>query len=309
MTVEVSAQGAALMISQHSITSLSQPFHPQFFSFSRPKFFQNPSLFRSSSPVTSANGLQFRRKLLYLESLNINSLKALSKNPQFRSASLQSLKSIENCLSSFGIPRSSLGRIFDMFPQLLTSDPHLQLYPVFDFLINEVEIPFPDVGKSIIRCPRLLVSSVDFQLRPTLLFLRRLGFVGRHKIDCHTIVLLVSNVENTLVPKLDFLKTLGFSDFEVANMVIRSPGLLTYSIENNLKPKVEYFVKEMKRDLKEIKQFPQYFSFSLEGKIKPRHRQLMENGFSMSVRDMLKVSDGEFSVRMLEMRLQLIDQL
>lgn len=133
--------------------------------------------------------------------------------------------------------------------------------------------------------------------------------MGDHKIDCHTSVLLVSNVENTLIPKLDFLKQLGFSDSEVVNMVLRSPGLLTYSIENNFKPKVEFFVKEMKRDLREIKRFPQYFSFSLEGKIKPRHRLLVEHGFSMPLRDMLKVSDGEFNVRLLEMRLQLIDQL
>lgn len=139
------------------------------------------------------------------------------------------------------------------------------------------------------------------------MFLRKLGFVGNHRIDGHTTVLLVSNVENTLVPKLEFLANLGFSHSEVANMVIRSPGLLTYSIEKNLRPKLEYFVREMKGDLAEIKRFPQYFSFSLEGKIKPRHRLLMDHGFSMPLSEMLKVSEGEFNVRLLEMRLELID--
>ncbi|KMT12463.1 hypothetical protein BVRB_5g103920 [Beta vulgaris subsp. vulgaris] len=269
--------------------------------FSPLKPLQTPSL----SLSTTDTGLQFRRKLLYLESLNVNSLKALLKNPQFRSSSLQTLQSVENCLISFGISRSSLGRILDMYPLLLSSDPHLHLYPVFDFLINDVQLPFPDVSKSIIRCPRLLVSNVDHQLRPTFYFLRKLGF----KIDCHTTVLLVSSVENTLLPKLYFLRSLGFSDSEVVNLVLRSPALLTYSIQNNFKPKLEYFLKEMKRDLKEIKRFPQYFSFSLEGKIKPRHRLLVEHGFSMSLSDMLKVSDGEFNVRLIEMRLQLIDHL
>lgn len=121
--------------------------------------------------------------------------------------------------------------------------------------------------------------------------------------------MLVSSVENTLLPKLHFLRSLGFSDSEVVNLVLRSPALLTYSIQNNFKPKLEYFLKEMKRDVKEIKRFPQYFSFSLEGKIKPRHRLLVEHGFSMSLSDMLKVSDGEFNVRLIEMRLQLIDHL
>lgn len=267
-----------------------------------------PSFSLSSVAVTTAGpGVLFRRKLNYLESLDVDSLKALRLNPHFRSAPLQTLKSVENCLCSMGLSRSSLGRIFDMYPQLLTADPHLHLYPVFAFLINEVALPFPDVSRAIVRCPRLLVSSIDDQLRPALMFLRELGFVGKQKIDCSTTVLLVSNVENTLLPKIEFLANLGFSHSEVANMVIRSPGLLTYSIEKNLRPKVDYFLTEMKGDLAEIKRFPQYFSFSLEGKIKHRHRLLMDHGFSMPLSDMLKVSDGEFLVRLLDMRLRPIE--
>lgn len=267
-----------------------------------------PSFSLSCAAVTNAGpGNLFRQKLNYLESLNVDSLKALRLNPHFRSTPLQTLKSVENCLCSMGLSRSSFGRIFDMYPQLLTADPHLDLYPVFDFLINDVAVPFHDVSRAIVRCPRLLVSSVDDQLRPALVFLRKLGFVGKQRIDCSTTVLLVSNVENTLLPKIQFLANLGFSDSEVANMVIRSPGLLTYGIEKNLRPKVDYFLTEMKGDLAEIKRFPQYFSFSLEGKIKHRHRLLMEHGFSMPLSDMLKVSDGEFHVRLLDMRLRLID--
>lgn len=206
-----------------------------------------------------------------------------------------------------GVDRRSLGRIFDMFPQLLTSDPYSDLYPVLDFLLNEVFIPFPDVQKSIVRCPRLLVSDPDTQLRPTLLFLRNLGFVGKHAIDCRTTVLLVSNVEGTLLPKVNYLRSLGFSYNEVKKMVLRSPGLLTFSIPNNYEPKVEYFLKEMNGDLGELKRFPQYFSFSLEGRIKPRYRVLAENRIWLTLPEMLTVSDGEFNMRLIEMRLQLAD--
>lgn len=195
-----------------------------------------------------------------------------------------------------------------MYPQLLTCDPHLDIYPVFEFLLNEVQIPFPDVRKSINRCPRLLICSVGDQLRPTLFFLRRLGFIGRNGISCQTTLLLVSSVENTLLPKIEFLQELGFSDSEVSNMVLRSPCLLTFSIENNYRPKVAYFLEEMKGDLAQIRRFPQYFSFSLEGKIKPRHRLLVEHGLSMPLWEMLKVCDGEFSERLLEMRLQFLEQ-
>lgn len=206
-----------------------------------------------------------------------------------------------------GVDRPALGRIFDMFPQLLTSDPYTDLYPVLDFLLNDVLIPFPDVSKSIVRCPRLLVSDPDKQLRPTLQFLKKLGFVGKHSINCQTTVLLVSNVEGTLLPKVNYLQSVGFSYNEVKKMVLRSPGLLTFSIPNNYEPKMDYFLNEMNGDLGELKRFPQYFSFSLEGRIKPRHRVLVENGIWLTLPEMLMVSDGEFNARLIEMRLQLTD--
>ncbi|CAL5355064.1 unnamed protein product [Camellia sinensis] len=58
----------------------------------------------------------------------------------------------------------------------------------------------------------------------------------------------------------------------------------------------------------ELKRFPQYFSFSLERKIKPRHQLLVENGLSLPLPQMLKVSDGEFNAQLIEMQLRLVDE-
>ncbi|CAI9096576.1 OLC1v1032757C1 [Oldenlandia corymbosa var. corymbosa] len=261
-----------------------------------------------SSSTAAGSGRKFREKILYLRDLNININKALEKNPNIRAALLSSLQSIEECISSMGLDRSAVGRILDMYPQLLTSDPYGEIYPVFEFLLNDVEIPFPDIHKSLIRCPRLLICSVENQLKPALKFLQELGFVGSNRITCQTTVLLVSNVDQTLIPKVEFLMGLGFDYEEVSNMVLRSPGLLTFSIENNFKPKLDYFLKEMNGDVKELKKFPQYFSFNLEGKIKRRHRILVEHGLTMPLSNMLRVSDGEFNARLIEMQLQRTDE-
>lgn len=104
------------------------------------------------------------------------------------------------------------------------------------------------------------------------------------------------------MPKIEFLKRFGFSHGEVANMVVRSPGLLTFSVDQNLRPKVEFFLTEMKGDVAELKRFPQYFSFSLEKRIKPRYRKLRELGVSMPLEEMLKLSDGGFDNRLLDLR-------
>uniref|UniRef100_A0A6N2NBF3 Uncharacterized protein n=1 Tax=Salix viminalis TaxID=40686 RepID=A0A6N2NBF3_SALVM len=158
-----------------------------------------------------------------------------------------------------GFHRSSIGRILDMYPCLLTSDPHLHLYPTFDFLLNEVEIPFLDISRSINRCPRLLVSSVSHQLRPAFVFLKELGFVGPRKLNHQTTLLLVYNVERSLMSKIEFLMGLGFEFAEVKNMVVRAPGILTLSVERNMEPKFEYFVREMKGDLGGIEEVSAVF--------------------------------------------------
>ncbi|KAJ6902545.1 hypothetical protein NC651_020121 [Populus alba x Populus x berolinensis] len=76
----------------------------------------------------------------------------------------------------------------------------------------------------------------------------------------------------------------------------------------NLGPKLDYSVREIKGDLEEFKKFPQFFSFSLERKIKPRHRMLVEYGLKMPLSRMLKVNAGEFNARLFEMLLRMVEE-
>lgn len=140
----------------------------------------------------------------------------------------------------------------------------------------------------------MLNSSVRDQLKPALFYLQRLGFKDFEALAYHDSVLLVSSVENTLIPKLKYLESLGLSRDETVGMVLRCPSLLTFSIENNYKPKYEYFVEVMEKKMEELKEFPQYFSFSLEKRIKPRHARLLQSGVEVPLPLMLKSTDDEF---------------
>lgn len=132
------------------------------------------------------------------------------------------------------------------------------------------------------------------QLKPALFYLQRLGFKDLESLAYQDAILLVSSVEQTLIPKLDYLMSLGFSRSDVVGMVLRCPGLFTFSVENNYKPKFEYFANEMKGSLEELKEFPQYFAFSLEKRIKPRHIEAVEIGKTVPLPLMLKTTDEEF---------------
>lgn len=181
-----------------------------------------------------------------------------------------------------------------MCPKLLTSNIRTDLIPVFDFLSQDLNIPEQSFRRVINKCPRLLVCSVRDQLKPALIFLQRLGFEDLEALAYQDPILLVSSVEKTLIPKLEYLMGLGMSRVDAVGMVLRCPGLFTFSIENNFKPKFEYFVEEMEGNLAELKEFPQYFAFSLEKRIKPRHMEAVKTRVKAPLALMLKSTDEEF---------------
>jgi mTERF domain-containing protein len=89
-------------------------------------------------------------------------------------------------------------------------------------------------------------------------------------------------------------EVVGFTEEEAKRSCARLPAILGYDVENNLWPKFVYLVKEMERDLEELKKFPQYFGFSLEKRIVPRHLHLKERGVRIPLNRMLMWSDDKF---------------
>ncbi|ONI11067.1 hypothetical protein PRUPE_4G085200 [Prunus persica] len=254
------------------------------------------------TPTHTKLSLQFKEKILCLEIMGVDAGKALSQNPSLHTASLHSIHSIISFLQSKGIHQKDLPKIFGMCPNILTSSIKSDLNPVFIFLSEDLKVPEHSFRKVINKCPRLLACSVIDQLKPALFYLQRLGFKDLDALAYHDSVLLVSSVEKTLIPKLEFLQSLGFPRDEAVGMVLRCPGLLTFSIENNFTPKFEYFSVDMGKKLEELKQFPQYFAFSLEKRIKPRHKEVVQRGVEVPLPLMLKSTDDEFRELLREFR-------
>ncbi|KAG2326793.1 hypothetical protein Bca52824_009521 [Brassica carinata] len=252
------------------------------------------------SVADQAVTLQMKEKILCLELMGIDSGKALSLNPFLRSASLDSVESVLNFLQSKGIYPNDLPRILGMCPKILTSDIRTELNPVFVFLSSDLRVPENGFRRVVKKCPRLLISSVEDQLKPALFYLQRLGFKDLDALAYQDPVLLVSSVEQTLIPKLRFLESIGFSRSEATGMILRCPALFTFSIENNFKPKLDYYMWEIKGKLESLKEFPQYFAFSLEKRIKPRHLESIERGLELPLSLMLKSTDEEFEQLLLQ---------
>ena len=237
---------------------------------------------------------QVKDKILSLELMGVDYGRALELNPALRDAAPESIHAVVSFLQSRGLQFKDLGRVFGMCPSVLTASVRADLRPVFAFLSEDLGVPESAHRRVVIKCPRVLACSVRDQLRPALIYLRRLGFRDSRALALQDPILLVSSVERTLAPKLEFLAGLGMSRDDAVAMVLRCPALFTFSIERNYRPKFEYLVDAMGGGVEDVKAFPQYFAFSLEKRIAPRHRAAEDAGVALPLPDMLKATDEEF---------------
>lgn len=87
----------------------------------------------------------------------------------------------------------------------------------------------------------------------------------------------------------------GLSKKYVCSMISRFSPLLGYSIEHVLKPKLDFLLQTMKKPLKAVVEYPRYFSYSLEGRIKPRFWIIKSRNIDCSLTDMFAKNNELFA--------------
>lgn len=92
-----------------------------------------------------------------------------------------------------------------------------------------------------------------------------------------------------------YLMENGISERAIAFMIRKFSPLLGYSIDKVLRPKLEFLVKSMKKPVQEVIDYPRYFSYSLEKRIKPRFWVLKGRNIECTLHDMLGKNDEEFA--------------
>ncbi|KAI5069225.1 hypothetical protein GOP47_0015526 [Adiantum capillus-veneris] len=233
----------------------------------------------------------------YLESLGVDGAKIFRDEPVVRSCTLEHIKALVSALERYGMDCKDAGRVFKLCHRVLLLDPEKDLKIATSFLFDEAGLLPKDFCKVIRRCPRLLVMDLDTHLRPTLRFLRTLGFVRIGHTIANNPALLSYDVETKILPRLRLLESWGFTYREAAAMVVRFPAIFNYSAVENLQCKYDYLVHEIKAGKKDLLSFPQYFGYSLESRIQPRHQRLAKMNVSLSIQAMLTLSDSEFNAK------------
>ncbi|KAL2653896.1 hypothetical protein R1flu_022024 [Riccia fluitans] len=239
----------------------------------------------------------FRPTVRHLETLGVEPAlmgKLFRRHPQLLK-NRQSLETKLDFLLSVGLERKHLGKVIFNAPQLLCLSVEENMLPTVKFL-ESISVKGPLLLKILKRKPMILAYNVETKLKLNVNFLRSIqikqGEMG--KLVARHPQLLTLSTEKNLKPTLDYFLELGFTRAEVADMVRSLPSILGFNVFTVLAPKYGYLVDVMKRSKREVTRFPQFFSYSLENRIIPRHQQLGELFDSVSLSSVYSCSDDDF---------------
>ncbi|CAL5062891.1 unnamed protein product [Urochloa decumbens] len=235
--------------------------------------------------------LFFKRKKITGTALGI----ATKSWPHILGCSTKRMNSILELFNDLGISKK-------MVVPVITSSPQLLLRKSYDFLqtvifFREMGFDKETVGKILCRSPEVFASNVESTLKKKINFLIDFGVSEHHlpRIIKKYPEIFLLDINRTLLPRMNYLLEVGLCKKDVCSMIYRFSPILGYSIELVMKPKLVFLLRTMKKPLKAIVEYPRYFSYSLEGKIKPRFLVLKNRNIDCSLTDMLAKNDELFA--------------
>ncbi|KAE8702212.1 Transducin family protein / WD-40 repeat family protein [Hibiscus syriacus] len=165
------------------------------------------------------------------------------------------LISTVNFLKSKGIHDQDFPGLAILCPELFAPDfDPSQIEHVFHFLISDLNATVQDFRGLIVNCPHILLSDVEYCLKPPAEYLKGLGVEKLNEPSKQKAFLLNARAKK-LKEKIRFLRSRGLRFKEAAIFCARMPAIFGYNVDDNLRQKIEFLVEEMERELKD---FPQY---------------------------------------------------
>lgn len=174
----------------------------------------------------------------------------------------EQMKQNVGSLLSFGVSYEALASIIVQYPEILGLELKPKLIMQQDFFKSCLKIGPEDFGKLLEKMPQVAVLSQDPVLK-----------------------------------RIELLRAWGFSSEDIAKMVVTCPQLLALNMDV-MTLSFNYFRLEMNRSLRDLVDFPAYFTYSLETRIKPRFRKLSRKGIKCSLSWFLSCSDERFAERL-----------
>ncbi|KAH7365565.1 hypothetical protein KP509_18G035200 [Ceratopteris richardii] len=250
-------------------------------------------------------------------------------------------------LVSVGVGVRHVGYMLTEYPEILGMRVATVIKPKFDYLMS-LGIPQTIVARIIERRPYILGYHLESRMQSNVNHLLEIGvrkeaipgmiaqfpdilgrilsvsakdhaswFKDKLMLETDKVAGMIEKMPQViLIPtemaleRIRFLKSQHFTTADIGQMVSQCPQILISSIFSTLRPNLNFLTSEMKRLHTDVVDFPEYFTYSLEGRIKPRFRALTngDRDLNCSLDWLLNCSDLEFEKR-LDGRSDVVDEM
>ncbi|XP_011088397.1 transcription termination factor MTERF2, chloroplastic isoform X3 [Sesamum indicum] len=241
----------------------------------------------------------------YLKDFGLNNEdvgRLLAFKPQLMACSIEDRwRPLVKYFYYLGISRDGMRRILTMKPMVFCVDLENTIVPKVQFL-RDIGVQEDAIGSVLARFPALLTYSLYKKIRPVVIFLLTKAGVSQQDIGKVIALgpeLLGCSIANKLDRNVKYFLSLGITLPVLGRMISDFPMLLRYNVDV-LRPKYRYLRRTMIRPLQDLIEFPRFFSYSLEERIIPRHKIMVENRINFKLRYMLASTDEEFDMRVKE---------
>ncbi|XP_019170656.1 PREDICTED: transcription termination factor MTERF2, chloroplastic [Ipomoea nil] len=243
---------------------------------------------------------EMNQKVAYLKEFGLSNEdvgRVIALKPHLMGCNIEEkLKPIVKFFYYIGISKEGMRRILITRPIVFCINLQNTIVPKVQFL-REIGVQEDAIGDVLARFPRIFTYSLEKKIRPTVIFLLTKAGVSQRnvgKVIAFQPELLGCSIAHKLDPNVKYFLSLGIPLRKLGEMIADYPLILRYDIEKHLRPKYKYLRRTMVRPLEDLIEFPRFFSYSLEDRIIPRHKVLVENRVNFKLRYMLKSTDEKF---------------
>ncbi|KAK9051526.1 hypothetical protein SSX86_028153 [Deinandra increscens subsp. villosa] len=208
------------------------------------------------------------------------------------------IKPLVEYLVSLGLPKKVLARMIEKRAYVIGYDLEEMVRPNVECLVS-FGVRKEALGSIIAQYPQILGLPLKAKLSTQQYF-----FNLKLKIDPEGFARVVERMpqvislgQNMIMKPVEFLLGRGLSVEDVAKMIVKCPHLVALQV-GLMKNSFYFFKSEMGRPLKELVEFPEYFTYGLESRIKPRYQRLQHKGIRSSLSWFLNCSDQRFEERL-----------
>ncbi|KAH1030726.1 hypothetical protein J1N35_042900 [Gossypium stocksii] len=245
---------------------------------------------------------EMNQKVNYLKEFGLSTEdvgKLLAFRPQLMGCSIEERwKPLVKYLYYLGISRDGMRRMLTIKPMIFCFNFETTIVPKVQFF-RDLGVREDAIGNMLVKFPPLLTYSLHKKIRPVVIYLMTKAGVTEKDIGKVIALgpeLFGCNIAKTLEVNVKYFLSLGIRVRQLGEMIGDFPKLLRYKVDL-LYPKYQYLRRMMVRPLQDVIEFPRFFSYSLEERIIPRHKIMVENRVNFKLRYMLACTDEEFNQR------------